>query len=57
MGLSDVGRERMLEWAGATFNLIGPDQNADDLALLGEARAFMATLSQQTVRRYGSWAG
>ena len=56
VGLPDVGRERMLEWAGATFNLIGPNQNPSDFALLGEARAFMASLSQETVQD-GSWAG
>ncbi len=56
VGLPEVGRERMLEWAGATFNLIGPNQNPDDFALLGEARAFMASLSKDTVRE-GSWAG
>lgn len=56
VGLPEVGRERMLEWAGATFNLIGPNQTASDFALVGEARAFMASLSRDTVRD-GSWAG
>jgi cytochrome P450 len=56
VGLPNVGRERMLEWAGATFNLIGPDQDPADFALLGEARSFMASLSSQSVRA-GSWAG
>jgi cytochrome P450 len=56
VGLPAVGRERMLEWAAATFNLIGPDQDKGDLATLSEARAFMAGLSEQTVRE-GSWAG
>ena len=56
VGLPSVGRERMVEWAGATFNLIGPDQDPKDFALLGEARAFMASLSEDTVRD-GSWAG
>ena len=56
VGLPNVGRERMLEWAGATFNLIGPDQDPGDFALLGEARTFMASLSAETVRA-GSWAG
>ncbi len=56
VGLPEVGRERMLAWAGATFNLIGPDQDPADFAMLGEARAFMASLSADTVRE-GSWAG
>jgi cytochrome P450 len=56
VGLPSVGRERMLEWAAATFNLIGPDQDSGDLATLSEARTFMAGLSEQTVRD-GSWAG
>jgi cytochrome P450 len=56
VGLPDFGRDRMLEWAGATFNLIGPNQTVDDLATLDESRAFMATLNENTVRE-GSWAG
>ena len=56
VGLPEVGRERMLEWAGATFNLIGPDQDPADFALLGESRAFMASLNADTVRD-GSWSG
>ena len=55
VGLPEAGRERMLEWAAATFNLVGPDQAPEDLALLGEARTFMAGLSE-TVVRDGSWA-
>ena len=56
VGLPGVGRERMLDWAAATFNLIGPDQDPGDLATLGASRAFMAGLSEETVRE-GSWAG
>jgi cytochrome P450 len=56
VGLPEVGRERMLDWASATFNLIGPDQDPRDLAVLGEARTFMMSLSAETVRS-GSWAG
>ena len=37
VGLPSVGRERMLDWAAAAFNLIGPDQNPNDLITLGEA--------------------
>jgi len=56
VGLPSVGRERMLEWAAATFNLIGPDQHPDDFARLGELRAFMASLNAESVAK-GSWAG
>ncbi len=56
VGVPEVGRERMLEWAAATFNLIGPDQFPEDLARLGAARKFMAGLTEETVRE-GSWAG
>lgn len=56
VGLPSVGRERMLDWAAATFNLIGPDQDERDLATLGEARVFMSGLSEESVRA-GSWAG
>lgn len=56
VGVPEVGRERMLEWAAATFNLIGPDQFPEDLVKLGAAREFMAGLTVETVR-VGSWAG
>ena len=56
VGLPEIGRERMLDWAAATFNLIGPDVKAEDLAISTEARTFMGGLSASTVRS-GSWAG
>jgi cytochrome P450 len=56
VGLPSAGRERLLDWAAATFNLIGPDQDGRDLATLGESRAFMASLNAGNVRE-GSWAG
>ena len=55
VGLPSVGRERMLDWAAAAFNLIGPDQNPDDLTTLGEARQFLAGISPDNVAS-GSWA-
>lgn len=55
VGLPPEGRERMLDWAAATFNAIGPTQDAADLASLAEARAFMAGLDASRVER-GSWA-
>jgi cytochrome P450 len=56
VGLPDAGRERMLDWAAATFNIIGPDQAPQDLAVMVEARDFMAGLDESAVRD-GSWAG
>jgi cytochrome P450 len=56
VGLPTVGRERMLDWAAATFNVIGPDQSPQDLAIMVEARDFMAKLDESVVRE-GSWAG
>ena len=50
VGLPEVGRERMLEWAAATFSLIGPNSEAADVTLLGEHRVFMASLNAETVR-------
>lgn len=56
VGLPDVGRERMLEWAAAAFNVMGPNQDAQDVASLKEAFGFMATLNDEVIRE-GSWAG
>ena len=55
VGLEPEGRERMLEWAAATFNLIGPDQDPNDLKSLGGARDYMRGLSAAKVRPE-SWA-
>jgi cytochrome P450 len=55
VGLPDAGRERMLEWAAAAFNVIGPEQNPADLASLRDAFTFLASLSEENVRA-GSWA-
>jgi cytochrome P450 len=55
VGLQPEGRERMLEWAAATFNAIGPVQDKADLEALGEARAYLGGLNASKVRD-GSWA-
>lgn len=55
VGLPSEGREQMLEWAAATFNLIGPEQDPSDLATLAKSREYMAGLGEQNVRD-GSWA-
>lgn len=56
VGLPSVGRERMLEWAAAAFNVIGPDVDPADLTTLREAVGFMSGLTEDAVRD-GSWAG
>lgn len=56
VGLPEVGRERMLEWAAAAFNAIGPEPDPADGAKLKDAFVFMSTLSAEKVRS-GSWAG
>lgn len=55
VGLPEGGRERMLEWAAATFNLVGPDEPADDVGKMKEAFAYIATLTEDSVAE-GSWA-
>lgn len=55
VGLPEEGRERMLEWAAAAFNAIGPRQDAADVASMRDAFAFMTTLGPDKVRE-GSWA-
>ena len=56
VGLPAVGRERMLSWAGAAFNVIGPEQAPEDMMALRDLVGFMGTLNAQSVRD-GSWAG
>ena len=55
VGLPDRGRDRMLSWAAAAFNVIGPDQAEADMHALREAFGFMASLEPGSVRA-GSWA-
>ena len=55
VGLPEAGRERMLEWAAAVFNTIGPRQDPADVASMKDIFAFMASLKPETVRD-GSWA-
>jgi cytochrome P450 len=55
VGLPEKGRERMLDWAAAAFNLVGPEDFPDDAAKLIEARKFMAGLKPGAVSD-GSWA-
>lgn len=55
VGLPSVGRERMLEWAAAAFNVIGPEQFARDVSTMAEAFAYMSALRKDEMRA-GSWA-
>lgn len=55
VGLPAIGRERMLEWAAAAFNVIGPDQFPDDVAKMREAFAYMSSLRADEVQG-DNWA-
>ena len=57
VGLPEDGRARMLDWAAAAFNALGPpsEQFASDFSLLAEAFGYVRTQSRETVRE-GSWA-
>lgn len=56
VGLEPEGRERLLEWAAAVFNAIGPVQDPHDIESIKAAFAYMSTLNPNRVRK-GSWAG
>jgi cytochrome P450 len=56
VGLEPAGRERMLEWAAAAFNAIGPEHDPGDLASLRAAFNYMSGLDASRVRQ-DSWAG
>ena len=45
----------MLEWAAATFNLIGPKQDPANLASLADAFQFLSSLTPASVAE-GSWS-
>ena len=57
VGLPEEGRSRMLDWAAATFNAIGPHDDAydSDFKLLAETFSYVRRQSRETVRE-GSWA-
>lgn len=56
VGLPEQGREHMLDWAAAAFNIIGPDLDPGDVATVRGAAGFMATLNEENVHP-DSWAG
>lgn len=53
VGLPEAGRERMLEWAAAAFNVIGPNFDVADVGKMQDAFAYMSTLSEEKV---SGWA-
>ena len=57
VGLPEEGRARMLDWAAAAFNALGPpdEKLASDVDLLVEAFGYVRSQSRDTVRE-GSWA-
>ncbi len=57
VGLPEAGRAKMLDWAAALFNSVGPihPEIAADFAKLMEAREFQISLDRTKVRE-GSWA-
>lgn len=56
VGLEPEGRERMLEWAAAAFNAIGPEQDPKDVESFKQAFAYFASLDATKVLQ-GSWSG
>ena len=57
VGIPATGRQQMLRWANATFNIIGPDSPAfaNDLATLREFRAYLQSVDPAHLRADG-WA-
>ena len=55
VGLPDIGREKMLEWAAAAFNVVGPNLPPDDVARIREVFGYLAGLTEEDVAS-GSWA-
>ena len=58
VGLPPQGRENMLKWAGATFDIFGPDNEQTEKAwpVVWEMRAYVATLASRDRLRAASWA-
>ncbi|EJL30817.1 cytochrome P450 [Caulobacter sp. AP07] len=57
VGLPEAGRDNMLRWASAAFNVVGPrlDNLATDLAVMAEARQYMLDVDPADLGQ-GSWA-
>lgn len=55
VGLPAAGRDKMLEWAGTAFNVIGPNQSEKDLGLIADAMNFLRSCPPSEYAE-GSWA-
>lgn len=58
VGLPDAGRENMLTWAAATFELFGPDNDRAVSArpVVQQMRDYVSTLASRDKVKPGSWA-
>lgn len=57
VGVPEEGRQNLLRWASAGFDMVGPDLEAlePQLGVLMEAIEFMATVEPETLKE-GSWS-
>jgi len=57
VGLPEQGRENMLDYAAATFNMLGPenDRAVEGMPAVMQMRGYVATLTRETVKP-SSWA-
>lgn len=58
VGLPDAGRDRLLDWASATFNLFGPDNKRSRAAFadLQSLREFLTAHGRPEQLKPGGWA-
>ena len=58
VGLPPEGRQNMLDWAGATFDIFGPENERTARAwpVVREMRAYVASLAARDKVRAASWA-
>jgi cytochrome P450 len=58
VGLPEEGRESMLTWAAATFDLFGPENDRTHRArpIVQEMRSYVASLGARDKVKAGSWA-
>ena len=58
VGLPEEGREKMLDWAGATFDIFGPEneRTRQSRPVVQEMREYVNALASGDKLRAGSWA-
>jgi len=58
VGLPEQGRDNMLRWAAATFDVLGPDNQraADAQPHVREMRAYAASVAKRGLVKAGGWA-